>query len=268
MSDNIADINGAQIHYDITGEGQPLVLVHAGIADRRQWDEQVAAFAQHYRVIRYDARGYGQSKPVEGEYTRFDDLGALLDHLEIERTHLLGCSIGGTAVLDFALTYPDRAASLIVVCSRPSGFRKIVAPTPPKQWDEIVRLSDEGNLEAVSELEVQVWVDGPNRTPDRVAKLVRERVFEMNLIALRYEVMELGEEKPLDPPAVDRLSDIRIPTLLIYGEYDQPDVIQAGTYLQQQIPNARKVMLPAGHVPNMELPEEFNRLVLDFLAAL
>jgi 3-oxoadipate enol-lactonase len=98
-----ADVNGARMYYEVVGEGEPLVLVHAGIADSRMWEAQITAFADRYRVIRYDMRGFGRTQIVEGPFSHHEDLRSLLDFLGLDRANIVGCSMGGGAVLDFAL---------------------------------------------------------------------------------------------------------------------------------------------------------------------
>ena len=157
-------MNGASLYYEILGEGEPLVLLHAGIADRRMWDEQFGAFAERYRVVRYDRRGFGRSALVEDPYSHHDDLRGLLDHLGIERASFVGCSMGGGAVIDFALSNPERARALVLVGSAVSGVES--NETPPEEWEELVAADEAGDLERVSELEVRIWVDGPIGTPE------------------------------------------------------------------------------------------------------
>jgi pimeloyl-ACP methyl ester carboxylesterase len=258
------EVNGARIYYESAGEGEPLVLVHAGIADSRMWEGQLAAFADRYRVIRYDMRGFGRTAMVEGPFSHHEDLRGLLDALDVEQAHLVGCSMGGGAVLDFALEYPQRVGNLVLVGSAVGGFGPDF--DPPKEWDEILAAEEAGNLELVSELEVRVWVDGPERSPEDVDASLRDLVREMNLIALRNEASGLGNEWAPEPPAADRLPDVQAPTLLIVGDEDQPRVFAAADLLEKELPNARKVVMHGtAHLPNMERPEEFNRLVLDFL---
>jgi pimeloyl-ACP methyl ester carboxylesterase len=260
----IAGVNGAQIYYEVAGEGEPLILVHAGIADSRMWEAQLAAFASRYRVIRHDMRGFGRTAMVEGAYSHHEDLRGLLDSLDVGRAHLVGCSMGGGAVLDFALEYPERAGNLVLVSSAVGGFRPEFSP--PRQWDDLVAADEAGDLDRVSELEVQIWVDGPGRFPDEVDPSIRYLVREMNLIALKNEALGLGEEWEPDPPAADRLPDVQSPTLLMVGDEDQPRVFTAADLLERELPNARKVVISGvAHLPNMERPEEFNRIVLDFL---
>jgi pimeloyl-ACP methyl ester carboxylesterase len=259
-----AEVNGARIYYEVAGEGEPLVLVHAGIADSRMWEGQFAAFAERYRVIRYDMRGFGKTEMVDGPFSHHEDLRGLLDFLSVERAHLVGCSMGGGAVLDFALEYPERVGDLVLVGSAIGGFSPDFGP--PKEWDELVAADEAGDLERVSELEVRMWVDGPNRAPEHVAAAVRDLVREMNLIALQTEAAGLGEEWEPEPPAADRLHNIYAPTLLIVGDEDQPRIFAAADLLERELPNERKVVMHGtAHLPNMERPEEFNRLVLEFL---
>src|SRR5829696_6477816 len=259
-----AEVNGARVYYEVAGEGEPLVLVHAGIADSRMWEGQVAAFAERYKVVRYDLRGFGKTEMVEGPFSHHEDLRGLLDFLGVERTHLVGCSMGGGVVLDFALEYPERVGDLVLVGSAIGGFRPDF--DPPRQWDELVAADEAGDLERISELEVQIWVDGPERSPDEVDASVRDLVREMNLIALKNEASDLGEEWEPEPPAADRLPDVQAPTLLIVGDEDEPSVFAAADLLERELPNVRKVVMHGtAHVPNMERPEEFNRNVLDFL---
>lgn len=259
-----ADVNGTKLYYEVAGGGGPLVLVHAGIADGRMWDAQVDAFSAHYRTIRHDMRGFGRSPMVEGPYSHHADLRALLDALGVERASFVGCSRGGGAVLDFALENPGRVGALVLVGSAVGGFE--FDEEPPEEWDELVAADEAGDLERVSELEVRMWVDGPRRSPGVVDPAVRDLVGEMNLIALKNEALGIGEELDPQPPAATRLSQIRAPTLVLVGEEDRPRILAAADLLEREIPNARKTVIPGtAHVPNMERPEEFNRLVLDFL---
>jgi pimeloyl-ACP methyl ester carboxylesterase len=259
-----AEVNGARIYYEVAGEGEPLVLVHAGIADSRMWEGQFAAFSERYRVIRYDMRGFGKTEMVDEPFSHHEDLRGLLDFLGVERAHLVGCSMGGGAVLYFALEYPERVGNLVLVGSAIGGFGPDFGP--PKEWDELVAADEAGDLERVSELEVRMWVDGPNRAPEDVAVPIRDLVREMNLIALQTEAAGLGEEWEPEPPAADRLHNIHAPTLLIVGDEDQPRIFAAADLLERELPNERKVVMHGtAHLPNMERPEEFNELVLEFL---
>lgn len=261
-----AEINGTQSYYELTGAGFPLVLVHAGICDARMWASQVEPLAQHYQVVRYDMRGYGQTAPVDAPYALYEDLHALLNALGSERAHLLGCSMGGGVILDFALEYPTRVASLTLVGSAPGGYTDGVAEPEPAGWAEIVAAFERGDFAPVNEYDLRTWVDGPQRTPEQVDATLRAQVAEMNLIGLRNEALGWGSAQPLDPPAFQRLGEIQVPTLILVGDLDQPRMVRAADYMATHIRNARKVIMSGtAHLPNMEQPEQFNQLVLRFL---
>jgi pimeloyl-ACP methyl ester carboxylesterase len=261
-----APVNGARLWYDIAGDGHPLVLTHAGIADHGMWDDQVAAFAAHYQVIRWDMRGFGQSQMVAGSYSNHDDLYGLLHFLGVERAYVLGCSMGGSTIIDLALEHPELVAALIPVAAGVSGYE--YTGDPPKQFAEVEAAYVAGDFERASELEVEVWVDGPHRTPDQVDAGIRDKVRAMNLIALQTPD-DLGKPEPLQPPAIGRLGNISVPMLVIAGDLDQPSIMQVADLLVSTLPQAHKaVMHGTAHLPNMEQPAEFNRIVLDFLGKL
>ncbi len=137
-----APSDGARLYYEISGSGESLVLVHTGIADSRMWDGRLATFARRYRVIRYDMRGFGRSAMVEGPFSHHEDLRALLDSLGIERVFLVGCSIGGRAIIDFTLEHPERVRALVPVGSALSGFD--AGEDPPEQWEGLVAVKTPG----------------------------------------------------------------------------------------------------------------------------
>ncbi len=270
MNPQYADINGATIRYEVRGQGQPLVLIHAGIANLAMWDDQMDAFAQHFRVIRYDVRGWGESTFPPGPYSDYEDLRALLDHLRVDRAMVVGVSFGGGIAIDFALAYPDMVSSLVLVGSALNSYE------PPddawsgdllqkdKELDEAYKLGDKARA---AELGVQIWVDGPYRQPNEV-----DPDFRARTLALMRHTFEIpdgeGKRQPLEPPAVSRLHELNQPTLVVIGELDVPIIFSMAELLQNEIGGARKVVLPGTtHLPNMEKPAEFNRLLLDFLAA-
>ena len=264
MANGFAEIGSAKFYYEIAGEGQPLVLVHAGITDRRMWDDQFHVFAQYYRVIRYDRRGFGDTETTTEAYSHHQDLYHLLKFLGIERAFLVGCSQGGKTIVDFTLEHPEKTGALILVASALSGFT--FTGQMPGQWQELELADGAGDIERVNELEMQIWVDGPHRAPEQVILRVREIVRKMNRIALTKSV-NLGVERPLEPTAVNRLSEIHAPTQIIIGDLDTPKTLATADFLAERIRGSRKVIMSGtAHLPNMERPEEFNRCVLTFLS--
>jgi pimeloyl-ACP methyl ester carboxylesterase len=254
-------VQGTDLYYEIAGDGPALVLAHAGFVDRRMWDEQFTVFAEHYRVIRYDRRGFGNSKMTPGAFSHRRDLHGLLARLGLEHAHLLGCSAGGGVMIDFALEHPQMVTSLVLVSSAVGGYQ--FQGDMPKPMQDLSAAIQSKELERAANIAVQIWIDGPQRGPDQVPARIRERAKEMSLTALPNA---FTEEQPLEPAALERLSEISVPTLVIVGEMDDPSIAAIGQEFASRIPNARKeVISGAAHLPNMEKPEEFNRMVLEFL---
>ena len=113
---------GSRIYYEVDGDGPALTFVHAGVAHLRMWDAQVEAFKDRYTIVRYDERGFGKTVTEDVPYSNFDDLRRVLEHIGVERTHLVGNSRGGMIAFDVALEYPERVRSLVLVGSGISGF--------------------------------------------------------------------------------------------------------------------------------------------------
>jgi 3-oxoadipate enol-lactonase len=262
---SFADLNGAKLYYQVSGEGDPLLLLHAGVADSRMWDDQVGAFAQHYKVIRYDMRGYGQSAVPSGPVSNHDDVASLMGFLHVEKAYLVGQSYGGFVAIDFALAHPEMVSALILGAPNVSGY----------EFSEEVRrfgaqeddLLDAGNITGATELNLRMWVDGPHRTPDQVDASVRERVREMQFHAFNLPIPDDAQWQPLIPPAIGRLDEILIPTLIIVGDQDVSEFLELADIVADGIAGAEKVVIPGvAHLPNMEKPAEYNRIVLGFLA--
>lgn len=256
---------GSRIYYELDGNGPALTLIHAGVAHLRMWDAQVAAFGDRYTVVRYDERGMGRTKTEDVPYADFDDLRRVLDHLGIDRTHLVGNSRGGSIALDFTLECPERVRSLTLVGSGLQGFDaddprladigpRLEPLWKAKHYDELV------------ELETQIWTDGPGQPPTRVDPGLRAQMVEWNLENYRAE-QEAEQVQRLDPPAAQRLAEVRVPTLVVWGSLDVQEMIEAGEVMAAGIAGAwREVYPDAAHMVTVEKPAEFNALLADFLA--
>lgn len=262
------EIDGDKLYYETAGEGETLVLSHAGFVDSGMWDSQWEAFAEHFHVIRYDIRGFGKSDALKAPADRRDNLLRLLDHLHVERAILLGCSMGGEIAIDFTLEHPDKVSALIAVSAVPSGFEMQGAPPPLMM--EMIEAFQSGDLERSADLQIRIWVDGEQRQPQQVDQKMRQHAAAMNRIPVQRGTlaMDMQPLNPLNPPAVTRLKDIHVPTLLIAGALDNSEIIRAADVMEQEIKGAKKAIIDGGaHVPNMDKPAEFNRIVLDFLAS-
>ena len=253
------------LYYEIAGEGRPLVLIHGGLVNSGLWDDQFEVFARQYRTLRYDVRGYGKSKPPTAYYANHGDLRDLLDYLGIQQACVLGLSMGGGIAIDFTLAYPDRVAALLPVAARLGGYR---GTSNTALRDELNAAYERGDKERAVELSLQMWTDGPARTPDQVDPKVRERIREMTA-----HTFELPDVDPwlrrLEPPAVDRLHEIHVPTLFVVGDQDVADILKIGDLIIDNVRGAQRAVIPGtAHHLNMEQPAEFNRIVLDFLNGL
>ena len=262
----VAELNGAQIAYEVHGAGPALTLIHEGIADRRMWRETLPALEGDFTVVTYDQRGFGDSSLPSGPATYVDDLRALLDHVGLDRTTLVGASLGGRVALELALLQPERVDALVLAA----------AGLPDWDWsDEVKRFGEEeeeayesGDLDRAVELNLKLWVDGPRRDSDAVDPAMRAFVGEMQRKAFEIPLPDPPPtaSPPLEPPARGRLGDIAIPTLVVVGDEDVEDIKQIAAVLAERIPGARKVTLPdTAHMIPLERPEEFNRILLDFL---
>jgi pimeloyl-ACP methyl ester carboxylesterase len=264
---DVLELGDGKLYYEVAGQGETLVLGHAGFVDSRMWDDQWTAFTQHYRVIRYDMRGYGQSDPVTGPRVRRDDLYRLLAHLHVERAALVGCSMSGEIMLDFALEHPAMVSALVLVSAVPGGF-EMQGPPPPEVL-EMIAAMQQGDTARTSDLQIRLWVDGPFRQPEQVDPAARQRAAAMNRLPVERGTWALADMQPLnplDPPAAQRLGDVRVPVLVIAGALDNPEILRAADVMAAGIKGAQQVILPdSAHVPNMEQPALFNQTVLDFL---
>lgn len=259
-----AAVNGTRLWYETFGIGHPLVLIHAGIADSRMWDEQCEAFARQYQVVRYDLRGFGKSAAATGPFSHVEDLAQLLTFLRIPSAYLLGSSMGGQVAIDFTLEHPSAVDALIRVSS--GVGQRSPSPALIAGWREVEAAIKAGDVARGVELELQMWVDGPRRGSDQVDPSVRDRVRMMDRALLERAAAEEGVPDEIDPPAIERLAEVRVPTLIVVGDQDVDDVLSIADVLATGIRRAGKIVVPGtGHMLNMEQPETFNRLVLDFL---
>lgn len=264
-----ADVNGTRLYYEVAGEGHPLVLNHGGLVDKHLWDDQFAEFAKHFKVIRYDMRGFGDSglinKGMES-YSMERDLFSLLQYLDIQKTYVLGLSMGGSLSIDFTLQYPEMVDALITVGAGLSGYEEEDPEELKAKDEEMEEAFKRGDITRAVEISLQIWTDGPFRTPEQVNPQVRERVRVMTTHNFKRGDDEEVRPQQLEPPAAGRLSEIHVPALIIVGGEDVEFILSIANKLEKDIVGAKKVVIPhTAHHLNMEKPQEFNRIVIDFL---
>jgi pimeloyl-ACP methyl ester carboxylesterase len=252
-----APVRDGQLYYQVRGHGAPVVLIHGGSLQHGMWDDQFDLLAQDFRVVRYDVRGFGKSGSPETPHSQWEDLRALLEHLSIERTHIVGLSLGGKIAVDFALEYPEKVDRLVLAGPGLSGWRFEPAP-----WiEELGQAIEAGDQRAAAE----AWLRSPHLAAAMENPEVAERVRRLTLENERAFVPVFKAYEP-DPPATERLQELEAPVLLVVGTRDDVEIGRIADRLVEQVPDLRKIAIEgAGHMVNMERPEEFNRAVLDFL---
>lgn len=248
-----------RLAYVDDGARNPLVLIHAGIADSRMWQPQAERFSGEWRVVRPDLRGFGGTAHHELEYRHAADLAELFLDLDLPPAVVVGASMGGGVAVDLALEHPDFVRGLVLVGSTYGGFR-FLEPELFDQWRVLTDIYEAGRLDEAAELEAEIW-SGPSTSPE-----ARRAVVEMT--RLSYDHGEI-EEAEADQPAAERLGELEMPALIVLGEQDRVDIARAAEELVNSIPHARLVTVAgAAHLPSLEQPDTFNTVLAEFLAQL
>jgi 3-oxoadipate enol-lactonase len=241
-----------------------VVLIHAGVADSRMWTPQLESFGRDRRVIAPDLPGFG-THAYESDVIDFR--GAVRDAMDaagMERAALVGTSFGGMIALDLTLETPERVSALVLVG----------AGIDDHDWsDEMEELDNveaaalqSGDFDTAADAMVRGWVVGPRRKVEAVDAEVRNLVAEMQRSAYALQEGHDVRSKRLDPPASQRLGDVHVPTLVLTGEEDFDDIRTMGDRLAAEIPGAERATIAhAAHLPSLERPDEFDRIVLGFL---
>jgi 3-oxoadipate enol-lactonase len=254
-------VPGADLHYEVAGDGAPVVLVHGLALDRRMWDEQVESLSDCAMLIRYDARGFGESTRggPDVTYTHADDLWHLVDHLGLERVILVGLSMGGRIALEATLTAPRRARALVLLDAVLDGV----------PWDDESRRGMDAIFEALASDGItgakDAWLQHGFFEPARRRPEVADRLTQM---VDGYSGLHWTEPDPHGPhpDCLTLLPTIEAPTTVVVGELDVPCFVEMADVLADAIPGATKVVVrDAGHMVNMEAPSVVNALLRDVI---
>jgi 3-oxoadipate enol-lactonase len=262
---DVVEVNDGMLEFDVAGEGLAVAFLHPGLWDRRTWDHQVGLFAKTYRVLRYDARGYGRSsRPERGRpYSHVEDLVAVMDAAGIDRAALVGCSMGAATAIDAALVIPERVTALVLAAPGINGDFDLTA----QEEAELERLHgpveaalSAGDLRDAQEARMGIWA--ALGAADDAGRRIRDIAFD-NLQELE---MDESAARQIDPPPIERLEGIMVPTLILPAERDPGAYRRVAETLASRIPDARLVRIPnTDHVLNMRRPAEFDDAVLSFL---
>lgn len=246
------------LEHDVAGEGDAVVLLHSTVCDRRMWDPQWDALTKRFRTVRCDLRGFGDTPFPPGPFSGAEDVLALLDHLGLERTALVGASGGGRVALEVAALAPGRITKLALLST---GLREWSWSAEIREvWAAEEELWNRGDLAGVAELMARTWL-----TPD-ASDDVRDQVKAMQLHAC--EVQEAAEANGAGPETQPAQLDpalLSLPALVVCGQQDLPDFPAIARHLAREMPHATLVELETAHFPSLELPETATGLLLDFL---
>jgi pimeloyl-ACP methyl ester carboxylesterase len=260
----VVNLNGLRVHYEEAGAGPAVVLVHGGGGDVSQWRHQLPDFAAHHRVVTFDARGHGASQAAPGKWTMTDfanDLAALLRHLNIARAHLVGATLGGVTILELACAHPEMVHSLVLVSTAPDTTDEMRA-----RFEASAEVVESGDLDGFAEGFIN-FIFSPAYATDYADDVedFRQRLTRIDPIGYAASIRALGNRPDLSP----RLAQVHIPALIVTGELDPiPTSAPGAALLARALPNARAAVIPdAAHLPQIEQPEIFNAVVLDFFAA-
>ena len=263
---DFATIGNAKMYLEMSGRGKPLLLLHSGIADHRMWAGQYSQFSRHFQVITPDFRGYGKSSTPNESFRHCEDIHGLIQHLGFTSLNIAGCSLGGKVAIEMAIAHPEMVSRLVLIAPGMPGYEYRDKETLAK--DVILEgLIASGRREEVADMLVGIWVVGLKRDRGTVDSAARALVREMIL----DNYASVTDKFPETPPVFDvmsRLVEIRVPTLVMIGDSDLPDMQAISRLVTDRIHGAKRQLIPnAAHLPNLENSMLFNQSVLDFLAA-
>jgi len=265
-----AAVNGVELEYEDVGEGYPVVFSHEFGGDRRSWNAQVGYFSRWYRCIAYNHRGFPPSTVPESPdaYSQellVGDLLGLLEHLGIEDAHLVGLSMGGNVVLNFGLRHPERCRSLVVAGTGSGTVER-------EQWQR----DTERNIQTLTTEGIETFVERYGRGPTRLQLARKDPLGYAEFLANFKEHSALGSALTLQGvmlrrPTIfaleERLNELRVPTLVVTGDEDDP-CVEPALFMKREIPSAGLLVLPqTGHTLNLEEPGLFNAALLEFFHA-
>ena len=256
---NLVDVEGGKIYYEECGTGdEAVLLVHDGVVHSAVWDDVWPAFCKNFHTIRYDRRGYGRSPAATSWYSETDDLFALLKYAKVHRAILVGSSHGGEISIEFTLEHPNLVQQLVLIGAVVHGYpfsdhflnrgEATWAPTKGDTVAAIARIADDKYLTA----------PGHPAARQKIRDLLgaAPQDFTHNDMARDFS------------SSLPRLHEIHVPTLILVGDADIPDVHAHAGAIETGIANSRRIVIPdTGHLMYLEKPEEFTRIVIHFLEA-
>jgi 3-oxoadipate enol-lactonase len=261
MTSTMVPVDGGELWADDSGgDGPPLVLLHPGVGDSRFWEPVLPALTAAYRVIRYDARGFGRSPAPTVKFSLYDDLVTVLGHYGLDRVAVTGCSQGGATALSLAAEQPGRLAALVLLCTGVPGYPW--ADEPERDETELDAEHDRaftaGDVDGLVALSAKVWAAGDGGLTPAVLEQLRS--------AARAELAS-GDLEQRNPPAWDRLGSITVPTALLVGDADYPPLVKVNQLAAARIPGCELIVVPGlDHLPALRQPDLVTQVITRTLA--
>jgi 3-oxoadipate enol-lactonase len=227
---------------DSGGAGTPVVLLHPGVGDSTIWDPIMPRLTAGYRVIRYDARGWGRSPAATVPFALVDDLIAVLDRLDVPRATFVGCSQGGAASLELALLQPERVAALVLVTPGVTGYQW---PDDPEVNAAFEEFAEAGDLDGIAEVGLGIW-----------AAAGRDDAVVAQLRSAASAWLHNGDNERERVGAFNRLGELTMPSVLMIGEADRPALVECNIQMAERIPGCRRIDVPGGdHLLPLRVPD-------------
>jgi 3-oxoadipate enol-lactonase len=252
------NVGNDKLFYETAGSGSAIIFIHDGLVHSKIWDEQFLFFSKNYKVIRYDRRGYGNSPVPTDAFSNLEDLNSLFVQLDIDKACLVALSSGGRLAIDFTLQYPQKVTALVLVGAVVGGFGFT------DHFDNRGG-NKPANIKTIQESRVYLASKDPYelyRGNKEAKKKIKQIVKNIPMKSDPNSLVKTVSAKP----AYTRLNEIKIPALILAGEFDIPDVHAHAGAINAGIANSKRDVIPmAGHLAPIEQPALFNKAVFDFL---
>lgn len=267
-SSRLVESGNATLAAEVSGSGDPVVFLHAAVADTRMWSAQMAGLSASHKAIAYDRRGFGKTRYQDEHFSSVADLMTLLDAVAEGRPAILvGCSQGGRIALDAALEHPSRVSGLVLIAPNVPGAPE---PANPPEIENLLAQQKEiietGNMDRINAIKARIWLDGPLVPEGRVTGPARQLLLDMNAIVLQSPPTGTDVDVSAITPAFHRLEEITMPSLMIWGDLDFPHIQERCRLVADKLVNgSSQVLTDTAHLPSLDRPDDVTSLLMTFI---
>lgn len=255
------------VYYERSGNGEPLLLLHAGLQDHTMWAQQVTTLSKQFEIITPDLPFHGKTTGIDTTLLAKEAIRILLDSLHLQRVSMAGLSMGASVVQDFIIAYPQRVNKSILISAGINGHEKRhpVDSVSMGWYAEFIKAIENKDTVGAAVEFTKAWAEGIYRSKDSLKAPVSKYVYQTTLQNLRAHKLAGWPILQNNPPAIENIAGVKLPILLIDGDKDLPHISVTSEYLQKNIKGAKRVTIKnVAHMLNMEKPEDLNRLILKF----